>query len=62
MPLGPLTRYARTELKTEFELTTNGLEVRESIPPHFVSDSIPAEVSLLTEYRLVILIFDQHLK
>ena len=51
MPLGPLTRFVRTELKTEFELTTNGLEVRESIPPNFVSDSVPADASLLTEYR-----------
>ena len=62
MPLGPLTRYVRTELKTEFELTTNGLEVRESIPPNFVSDSTPADVSLLTEYRLVSFKFNQHLK
>ena len=51
MPLGPLTRYARTAVKTEFELTTEGLQIRESIPPDFVSDSIPAEVSLLEEYR-----------
>ena len=51
MPLGPLTRYARTAVKTEFELTTEGLQVRESIPPNFISDSTPAEVSLLEEYR-----------
>ena len=51
MPLGPMTRYAQTELKTEFELTTEGLVVREAIPPNFISDSIPADVSVLTEYR-----------
>ena len=51
MPLGPMTRYARTQLQTEFELTPDGLVVRESIPPNFISDAVPADVSLLTEYR-----------
>lgn len=49
--LGPITKYARTAVKTDYKLTSKGLVVKESIPKDFVSESIPADVPQIVEYR-----------
>ena len=51
LPLGGITAYARTTVRSEYALTRDGLSVKESIPKDFVSDSIPASVSTICEYR-----------
>ena len=52
-PIGKLTRYLRQTPKVTHEMTVDGVRVLETLPPTFVPESTPAEVSPIQEYRLV---------
>ena len=55
LPLGKLTRYARTMMTTEHSFTADGVVVKEKIPVGFTSDCPVSDVAEIVEYRLVFL-------
>ena len=50
-PIGKLARYLRQVPKVTHELTVDGVRVLETLPPTYVPESIPADVSPIEEYR-----------
>ena len=50
-PSGKLTKYCRAAVRVEYDLTADGVSVRESLPPNFVDPSCPSDVPLIDQFR-----------
>ena len=52
-PTGKLTQFCRSAVRVEYDLTADGVFVRESLPPNFINPSCPSDASLIEQFRFV---------
>lgn len=49
-PLGKMMKYLRQECRVRYSLTSDGLQIKESMPRDFNPSVFPADVEPLREY------------
>ena len=50
-PLGPLSKYLRSQINVEYTFCDTRILIQESIPNNFVNPSAPAKVPEIVEMR-----------